>query len=102
MMGRKGYPPEFRRRALDLVAQGRSVAEVARLLEVSDQTIYTWRRQELIDRGEVPGLSTTEQAELRAARQRIRELEAELAVHRRAAELLKEEVRPKGVSRRSS
>lgn len=45
-MGRKGYPAEFRRRALDLVVQGRSVAEVARLLEVSDQTIYTWRRQE--------------------------------------------------------
>ena len=101
-MGRKGYPPEFRRRALDLVAQGRSVAEVARLLEVSDQTISTWRRQELIDRGEAPGLSTTEQAELRAARRRIRELETELAVHRRSAELLKEEVRPKGVSRRSS
>ena len=39
--------------------------------------------------------------ELRAARLRIRELETELAVHRRAAELLKEEVRPKGGSRRS-
>ena len=50
-MARKGYPPEFRRRALDLVAAGKSVAEVARLLEVSDQSIYTWRRQELIDRG---------------------------------------------------
>ena len=101
-MARKGYPAEFRRRALDLVAQGRPVAEVARLLEVSDQAIYTWRRQELIDRGELPGVSSTEQAELREARRRIRELESELAVHRRAAELLKEEVRPKGVSRRSS
>ena len=101
-MGRKGYPAEFRRRALDLVAQGRSVAEVARLLEVSDQSIYAWRRQELIDRGELPGLSSTEQLELREACRRIRELETELAVHRRAAELLKEEVRPKGASRRSS
>ena len=34
-------------------------------------------------------------------RARIRELETELAVHRRAAELLKESVRPKGGSRRS-
>jgi transposase len=99
--GTWGYPAEFRRRALDLVAAGKTVAEVARLLEVSDQSIYTWRRQELIDRGELPGLSSEEREELRVARRRIRELERELAVHRRAAELLKEEVRPKGGSRRS-
>src|SRR6266508_62324 len=98
-MARKGYPVEFRRRALDLVAAGKTVAEVARLLEVSDQSIYTWRRQELIDRGELPGLSSVEREELRAARLRIKELETELAVHRRAAELLKESVRPKGGSR---
>src|ERR671931_1534602 len=83
-MARRGYPVEFRRRALDLVASGKSVAEVARLREVSDQSIYTWRRQELIDRGELPGLSSAEREELRAARQRIKELETELAVHRRA------------------
>jgi transposase len=67
-MARKGYPAEFRRRALDLVAAGKTVAEVARLLEVSDQSIYTWRRQELIDRGELPGLSSSEREELRARR----------------------------------
>jgi transposase-like protein len=100
-MGRKGYPAEFRRRTLDLVAADKPVREVARLLEVSDQSIYTWRRQEQIDRGELPGLSSAERAELRAARLRIRALETELAVHRRAAELLKESVRPKGASRRS-
>lgn len=74
--------------------------EVARLLEVSDQSIYTWWRQ-LIDQGELPGLSSAEREELREARRRIRELETELEVHRRAAELLKESVRPKGASRRS-
>jgi transposase-like protein len=100
-MARKGYPAEFRRPALDLVAAGKTVAGVARLLEVSDQSIYGWRRQEQIDRGELPGLSSDEREELRAARRRIRELEAELAVHRRSAELLKEEVRSKGASRRS-
>ena len=92
-MARKGYPAEFRRRALDLVAAGKWVAEVARLLEVSDRSIYSWCRQELIDRGELPGLSSVEREELRAARRRISEFEAELAVHRRAAELLKESVR---------
>jgi transposase-like protein len=71
-MARQGYPLEFRRRALDLVAAGKTVAEVARLLEVSDQSIYTWRRQELISRGELPGLSSEEREELHAARRRIK------------------------------
>ncbi len=100
-MGRKGYPAEFRRRALDLVAAGKKVGEVARLLEVSEQSIYSWRRQEQIDQGELAGLSSVEHEELREARLRIRALETELAVHRRAAQLLKESVRPKGASRRS-
>src|SRR6266511_1218143 len=100
-MARKGYPAEFRQLALHLVAAGNTVAEVGLLLEVSDQSIYSLRRQELIDRGELPGLSSGEREELRAARRRIKELETELAVHRRAAELLKESVRPKGGSGRS-
>ena len=66
-MARKGYRAEFRRRALDLVAVGKPVAGVARLLEVSDQSISAWRRQELIDRGELAGLSSAGREELRAA-----------------------------------
>jgi hypothetical protein len=44
-------------------------------LWISDQSVYTWRRQDRIDRGLEPGLTSTEQA---AARRRIAELEAEL------------------------
>jgi transposase-like protein len=40
-MGRRGYPPRLRRKVLDLVEAGRSVADVARDLEISDQSIYT-------------------------------------------------------------
>ncbi|WP_405094489.1 IS3 family transposase [Micromonospora sp. NBC_01412] len=89
------YPPEFRRKVLDLLKAGRSVAELVRDLEISDQTIYNWRRQDLIDTGQVPGVTSTDQAELVAARRRITELETELAAHRRAAELLKGVVPPK-------
>ena len=98
-MGRKGYPAEFRRRVLDLVEAGRPVADIARDLGISDQTVYNWRRQDRVDRGVEPGLSTGERAELAAARKKIRELESELAVHRRASELLKESADPKGGSR---
>lgn len=100
-MARRGYPAEFRRRVLDLAEGGRKVADIATDLGISAQTIYTWRHQARIDNGLEPGLSTTERAELRAARRRIRELEIELTIHRRATELLKEKTRPKGRSQRS-
>ena len=75
---------------------GRSVTELVGDLQISDQTIYNWRRQELIDTGQLPGVTSADQTELVAARRRIAELETELAIHRRAAELLKEAVPPKG------
>ena len=73
------YPAEFRRKVLDLVAAGRPVAQVAHDLDISAQTIYTWRRQQLIDSGQIPGMTSTDHAELVAARKRIAELENELA-----------------------
>jgi putative transposase len=72
-MGRRGYPPEFRRKVLDLVEAGRPIAEVAKALGISDQSIYTWRRQDRIDRSLEPGLTSGEKAELAAAKRRILE-----------------------------
>jgi transposase-like protein len=100
-MARKGYPPEFRRRVVELVEGGRKVAEVAADLGISEQSIYTWRGQARIDAGVEAGLTSAEKAELAAARKRIRELETEVAIHRRATELLKDETSPKGGSQRS-
>ncbi|WP_150462763.1 transposase [Nesterenkonia ebinurensis] len=100
-MGRRGYPAEFRRRVLDLLNAGRSVASIAHDLGVSDQTIYAWRRQDRIDRGLIVGLSTAEKAELRAAKKRIAELEVQLAVTTKAVEALKADADPKGGMRRS-
>lgn len=100
-MGRRGYPAEFRQRVLNLISAGRRVGDVARDLGISDQTVYTWRRQDRIDQGLEVGLTSAERAELLQARRRIRELEAELVVHRQAAELLKESASPKGGSRPS-
>jgi transposase len=68
----KRYPEEFRRKVLDLVAAGRPVAQVTADLGISDQTIYVWRKQELIDTGQQLGLSRAERTELSAAKKRIR------------------------------
>ncbi|MGJ6967519.1 transposase [Streptosporangium sp. G11] len=47
-MGRRGYPSEFRRKVLDLAEAGRKVTDVAHDLDISSQTICSWRRQEQI------------------------------------------------------
>ena len=86
----KSYPPEFRRKVLNLLAAGRSVTGDAEDLGISGACIYNWRKQDRIDRGDLPGLSTPERAELANPRRRIHSLEAELAAERPAKQLLKE------------
>ena len=100
-MARRGYSPEFGRRVIDLVEAGRPVAGVAAELGISGQSIYMWRRQARIDAGIEPGMTTAEHAELAALRERVRELETELAIHRRATELGKGDADPKAGSRPS-
>lgn len=95
------YPVEFRRKVLDLIEAGKPVAEIAEQLGITAQTVYNWRNQDQIDRCVRAGISTTESVELVAARKRIRELETELAVTRRANELLKAQSDPKGGGRSS-
>ena len=79
------------------VRPGRSVAEVAANLELSEGTVFRWLRQDRIDRGELEGTSTVESADLRAAKSRIAEVESELATVKRASELFDKGrvVRPK-------
>ncbi len=36
-MGRRGYPPEFRRKVLDLVEAGRTATDLAHDLEISSR-----------------------------------------------------------------
>ena len=93
------YAPQFRAMVIEQFRSGRKVEELARELEVSPATVYRWLRQDRVDRGELVGTSTPESAELRAARRRIAELEAELATVKRASELFNEGrvVRPKAL-----
>ena len=91
------YPDEFRKRAVDLVRAGQSVVKTADDLGITNACLYLWLKQDRIDRGEIPGQRTTESRELRKARKRIRELEAEVEILRRAnARLGPEDRRPKG------
>jgi hypothetical protein len=90
----RSYLPEFRRKVLDLVKAGRPMRQVTADVQMPSQTVYAWFRQDRIEAGVEPGVTSADHAELVAARRRIAALETELAVTRRAIELVKQAVPP--------
>ena len=89
-------PPEFRRRALDLVAGGEPVALVARNLGISESCLRRWKSQTDIDTGRADGLTSDEKRELVELRRKNRVLETEVEILKRAsAYFARENVLPK-------
>jgi transposase len=82
---RPAYPEQFRREALELVRQGRSIPDVAESLGVSQQTLRNWRRQGERDRGERDdGLTGVEREELRLLRRENARLKQEREILKHA------------------
>jgi transposase len=94
MAKRPTYPPEFRRRLVELVRSGRSVNEVAREFQVARQSIVNWAKQDDLDTGRrTDGLTTEEHKELTSLRKRVRELEEEKVILKKAAAWFARETR---------
>ena len=92
----KAFPIEFRR---DVVAVARStdapMSLVARDFGISESCLARWLKMDDIEEGRRPGVSQAESAQLREANKRIRLLEQENEVLRRAAVYLGRGVNPK-------
>lgn len=89
-------PPEFRRRALDLVTSGEPVVQVARNLGISESCLRRWMAQDAVDTGRAEGLTSAEKRELVELRRRNRVLEMEVEILKRAsAYFARENVLPK-------
>jgi transposase len=94
------YPVEVRKQVVDLARTGTRVAQLAETFGMTEATIYNWLKQDRIDRGEEPGLTTDGQMELASARRRIRQLETELAVSRNVNQVfLEQDLPPKASTR---
>ena len=78
-------PPEFRRRALDLVAVGEPGAQVVKGLGISEGTLRRWMAIDAVDSGRVEGLTSSEKRELIELRRKTRVLEMENEILKRAS-----------------
>ncbi|WP_338674501.1 transposase [Streptomyces sp. SCSIO 30461] len=81
---RPAYPPEFRRRIVELVRAGRSPKELAKEFEPSAQIIRTWATQDQVDAGGRPGLTSDEKEELAQLRREVKQLREEKEILRKA------------------
>ena len=92
----KPYPLEFRR---DVVAVARKheapLNQIAKDFGISESCLAYWLKKADVEEGVKPGVTEKESAELREARKRIRLLEQEAEVMRRAVAYLSRDVNPK-------
>ena len=82
----KAYPQEFREDVVRIARQGElTYAQIARDFGISETCVSNWVRKADVEEGKRPGTTAAEAAELREARKRIRILEQENEILRRAA-----------------
>jgi len=85
----KPYPKEFRDDVVAVARKGQApLNQIARDFGISEGALSNWLKRADIEDGNRPGVTVREAAELREARKRIRLLEQENEVLRRAAAYL--------------
>lgn len=94
--GPKAFPVEFRR---DVVAVARRVeapiSRIAKDFGISESCLQRWLKIADVEDGVKPGVTQVDAAELREAKKRIRLLEQENEILRRAAAYLSQASLPK-------
>lgn len=83
---RPPYPPEFRAEAVRLAkSSDETIAQIAKDLGISDQTLRNWVAQDDVDGGRKSGLTSDERARMRQLERENRKLREEREILRKAA-----------------
>ena len=92
----RAYPPEFRN---DVVAVARKheapISQIAKDFGISEATLHNWLKKADIEDGIRPGKKQTESDREREQRRRIKTLEQENEILRRAAAYFARQLPPK-------
>jgi len=92
----KAFPPEFRRDVVAVARKGQAPAsQIARDFGISESCLHRWLNAADVEDGHRPGVTSAEAAELREAKKRVRVLEQENEILRRAAAYFAKEISPK-------
>lgn len=83
------HPQEFRNDVIAVARRGDApIAQIAKDFGISESCLRNWLAKADVEDGNRPGVTSAENAELREARKKIRLLEQENEVLRRAAAYL--------------
>jgi transposase len=92
----RAYPAEFRNDVVAVARQRKaSISQVAKDFGISEQTLHNWLKQADIEEGIRPGQKKSESENERAQRRRIKVLEQENEILRRAAAYFAKQLPPK-------
>lgn len=92
----KAFPKEFREDVVAVARKGEApVSQIAKDFGISESWLHRWLQQPDVEDGVRPGVTAAESAELREANKRVRLLEQENEILRRAAAFFARESLPK-------
>lgn len=92
----KAFPPEFRRDVVAVARKGEApVSQIAKDFGVSESCLHRWLNLADLEDGAQPNATSPDSVELREAKKRVRVLEQEVEILRRAAAYFAKDIAPK-------
>ena len=91
---RRSFAPEFKAEVVALARRGdRSISEICRDMDLVESAVRRWVAQADVDEGRRDGMTTVERDEVVALRKRVRVLEEEREILKKAARFFAAETR---------
>ena len=91
---RRSFTPEFKAEVVALARRGdRSIGEICRDMDLVESAVRRWVAQAEVNDGRRDGMTSTEHEEIAALRKRVRVLEEEREILKKAARFFAAETR---------